>query len=161
MAQKIHSEHFTARCMMPTPIVKPSELATAPQAPHCEHHAACIAKTRIAGPSGRPIDQVQAQAVLRLLVLLQINTNAQEVCGASCFTALAANTILHTRRGSYLLCCIHGCWYHLKHISGASAYTESASNARVIDLHCMGPASSERCSLPCPTCNCTQRQTHN
>merc|ERR1719198_347727 len=81
--------------------------------------------------SGGPVGEVQAQAVLRLLVLLQVHADAQEVGGASRLAALAADAVLDAGRGGDLLRGVDGRRHHLEHVGGAGTHAERAADASV------------------------------
>mmetsp|Transcript_17835 Transcript_17835/g.36762 ORF Transcript_17835/g.36762 Transcript_17835/m.36762 type:complete len:222 (+) Transcript_17835:127-792(+) len=95
-----------------------------------------------------PIAQVKAQAVLRLLILLQIDPDADKVRGACSLAPLAADAILHTRRRCYLPGGVHGGGHHLEHIRRASAHAQGAADARVVDLHGVGAPSYHTAVAP-------------
>mmetsp|Transcript_51578 Transcript_51578/g.107249 ORF Transcript_51578/g.107249 Transcript_51578/m.107249 type:complete len:208 (-) Transcript_51578:72-695(-) len=120
----------------------------------------------VAGPSqaqsslrfSGPIHQVQAQAVLRLLVVLQVHADAQEVGGAGRLAALATHAVLHSRGRSHLLGCVDSGRDHLQHICGARTDAQSAANAGVVDLHSMGTPSQQAGTLLASagsSCGCT------
>mmetsp|Transcript_102469 Transcript_102469/g.142756 ORF Transcript_102469/g.142756 Transcript_102469/m.142756 type:complete len:216 (-) Transcript_102469:9-656(-) len=118
----------------------------------------------VAGPSqaqsslrfSGPIHQVQAQAVLRLLVVLQVHADAQEVGGAGRLAALATHAVLHSRGRSHLLGCVDSGRDHLQHICGARTDAQSAANAGVVDLHCVGSPGQHR-GAACHRCAGTQQ----
>jgi len=73
-------------------------------------------------------------------LITQINPNAEEVGGASRFTALATDAILCARRGGDLtsLAAIPG--DHLENIEGACPHALGATDAGVVDLDGVGHA---------------------
>ncbi len=68
----------------------------------------------------------------------EIDTNTEEVCGAGGFAALAAHTILCTRRGGDLASLAAVPRDHFEDVEGASTHTLCATDAGVVDLDGVG-----------------------
>ena len=68
----------------------------------------------------------------------EIDTNTEEVCGASGFAALTTHTILCTRRGGDLASLATVPRDHFEDVQGTSTHTLCATDAGVVDLDGVG-----------------------
>ena len=68
----------------------------------------------------------------------EVDTDAEEISGASGFAALATHTILSTRRGGDLASLATVPRDHFKDVQGTSTHTLCATNAGVVDLDGVG-----------------------
>lgn len=94
--------------------------------------------------------------------VLQVHTDAEEVCWAGGLTSLAANAVLNSGGRCHLLCRVDGRWHHFQHVSGARSHAKSAADASVVDLHCMGSTCHDAGTLlPARSHGCTRPQSNS
>ena len=89
----------------------------------------------VAGVRGASEARVRRKSRRGTRLSAEVHAHGQEVRGAGCLAALAADAVLRARRGGDLARPAARPGNHLQHIGGAGAHALGAADAGVVDLH--------------------------